>query len=276
MGTSPREWLLAYRYRVVGGTRKVSRRTSGGTASPIGSRDHASQADKRRAHARDVPSPESTSAGEEGKSCVTPTAPAQPGPTLHVVTTPRTLGLPGALLKQRAGMRSPPDRQLQAHGEAGIAAHARDVPTDPALAAGRAPSDDDLARVLHCFRWHVALESRRRQGLVTVDASSGAIFDPACRVRVPLQDPATGGWQVGDVTTGESVAGTARRGADRGRAEHAAGVQRPISRERNSGTVLLRSLPARYVPPATWGRLLLAGRLGKAPLLMPTAPRCLP
>jgi hypothetical protein len=203
MGTSPREWLLAYRYRVVGGTRKVSRRTSGGTASPIGSRDHASQADKR-------------------------------------------------------------------------GAHARDVPTDPALAAGRAPSNDDLARVLHCFRWHVALESRRRQGLVTVDASSGAIFDPARRVRVPLQDPATGGRQVGDVTAGESVAGTARRVADRGRAEHAAGVQRPISRERNSGTVLLRSRPARYVPPATWGRLLPAGRLGKAPLLMPTAPPCLP
>ena len=102
-------------------------------------------------------------------------------------------------------------------GLVGIAALALAVPTDPALAAGREPSDDELASVLHCFRWHVALESLRRQGLVTVDAISGAIFDPTCRVCLRLQDPATDGWQVGEVTTGESVAGTAMRVAALGR-----------------------------------------------------------
>ncbi len=114
-------------------------------------------------------------------------------------------------------------------GLVGIAALALSVPTDPALNAGREPSDDELISVLHCFRWHVALESLRRQGLVTVDAISGAIFDPACRVRVRLQDPVTGGWQVGEVMTGESVAETASRVAAVGLAEHAAGVQSLLS-----------------------------------------------
>jgi len=98
-------------------------------------------------------------------------------------------------------------------GLVGIAALALAVPTDPALAAGREPSDDDLRTVLRCFRWHVALESLRRQSLVTVEATSGAIFDPVCRVRLRLRDPATGGWQVGEVSTGESVAGTASHAA---------------------------------------------------------------
>lgn len=98
-------------------------------------------------------------------------------------------------------------------GLVGIAALALYLQTDAALAAGQEPIDDELRTALHCFRWHVALESLRRQGLVTVDAISGASFDPACRVRVRLKDPVTGGWQVGEVTTGESVAGTASRAA---------------------------------------------------------------
>ncbi len=102
-------------------------------------------------------------------------------------------------------------------GLVGIAALALSVQTDPALTAAgedREPSADELATALRCFRWHVALESLRRQGLVTVDAISGAIFDPACRVRLRLQEPVTGGWQVGEVTTGESVDSTASRVAD--------------------------------------------------------------
>lgn len=104
-------------------------------------------------------------------------------------------------------------------GLVGMVALALYVQTDPALTAAgedREPSADELATALRCFRWHVALESLRRQGLVTVDAISGAIFDPACRVRLRLQDPVTGGWQVGEVTTGESVDGTASRVADLG------------------------------------------------------------
>jgi len=49
-----------------------------------------------------------------------------------------------------------------------------------------------LARALHCFRWHVALESLRQRGLVTVDAISGAIFKHAYRMQVRLQGLATG------------------------------------------------------------------------------------
>lgn len=76
------------------------------------------------------------------------------------------------------------------------------------LKNGREPSDGALATALHCFRWHVALESLRRQGLVTVDAISAAIFDPSRRLRVRLRDPATGRWRVDEIGTGESVSDT--------------------------------------------------------------------
>lgn len=121
-----------------------------------------------------------------------------------------------------------PGSTAQFGGSFGLAALALAVQTDPAIAAGQKPSDDELATALHCFRWHVALESLRRQGLMTVDAISGAIFDPAFRVRVRLQDRATGRWQVGELSTGESVFGTALRVAALGLEGHAAEAHRPL------------------------------------------------
>ncbi len=156
-------------------------------------------------------------------------APAAPSPRRHATDAQRavldwTLEYGHARPREQVRLADCPDAIFalladatdDPQGLVGIAALALSVPTAPALNAGREPSDDELVSVLHCFRWHVALESLRRQGLVTVDAISGAIFDPACRVRLRLRDPATGGWQVGEVTTGESVAGTASRVADLG------------------------------------------------------------
>ena len=151
---------------------------------PLGSRDHVSRVGKRGAHSREVPSPESKSAREEGKSCVTPTAPAPHRPTLHLVTATLTLSLDvicsGGPARATSGFQPRVPQEFGDQDQIGAAAHERSGEQDqelPPAAPPRAPRC--RRRGWRPVAWGGASGRRQAHGAAWLRSSRKRIRHPA-------------------------------------------------------------------------------------------------